>query len=255
MIVTLTTDWHRSDYYTGSLKGGLLSVCPDVQIIDISHNIQPFNTTEAAMILRLAYPHFPQGSLHLIGVNSEPSPEQELVLVKFAGHFFAGPNDGMFNLLLENAIPELCVALPLDLSPAAFRALPAFTRALKAVSDKRTGVAGTPCSLKKAFGGLPTYDNNGINGQVVYFDSYGNAHSNISKELFDRVCRGRQFEIILYLPFLKIQRIASYYSDAATGELLGLFNSAGFLEFARCRSDLEQLEGLVTGASVRVKFS
>lgn len=115
--------------------------------------------------------------------------------------------------------------------------------------------AGQACELKKTFAGLPGYDRQGINGQVVYIDSYGNAITNIGRELFDKAGGGRPFEIILHTPSTKITTLANYYGDAAPGELLGLFNSAGYLEFAVNKGNLAQLESIATGASVRIKFS
>jgi S-adenosylmethionine hydrolase len=254
MIVTLITDWHRSDYYLGCLKGSLLAAFPNIQIVDINHNITLFNSAEATYILQQVYSRFPIGAIHFVGVNSEPNPNQPLVLLKAVGHYFIGPDDGCFSMIFQNIPIDSCVALPLEQEPAAFRALPALLKALQAIASGRSNIAGIPHQLQKSWLSLPVYDNNSINGQVVYIDGYGNAHSNIDKGLFERICRGRQYEIILYIPSIKIYIISEYYSDVKHSELLGLFNSAGYLEFARNNDNLAYLESITIGAPVRIKF-
>jgi S-adenosylmethionine hydrolase len=176
------------------------------------------------------------------------------VLIRTAHHYFIGPDDGCLSLIFQNIPLELCVALPLEPAPTAFRALPALLKALQAISTGKAASAGKAHQLQKAWLSLPGYDNKSINGQIVYIDSYGNAHSNIDKELFERIRRGRKYEIILYTPSIKIYTISEYYSDVRTNELVGLFNSAGYLEFARNNDNLARLENITLGAPVRVKF-
>jgi len=254
MIVTLITDWHQSDYYLGCLKGSLLSTFPKIQIIDINHNINTFDSSEAVSVLQQVYPHFPVGTVHFIGVNSEPSPNQPLVLVKSDGHYFVGPDDGCFSLIFQNSSLEFCLALPLEPAPTGFRVLPALIRVLQAITNGCEASAGQAHQLRKAWLSLPGYDSNHINGQVVHIDSYGNVHTNIDKELFEKLCRGRQYEIILYVPSIKIHTISEYYSDAKPNELVGLFNSAGYLEIAKYNDNLALTEDITLGVPVRVKF-
>ena len=93
LTVTLITDWKDGDYNIGRLKACILAQCKDVRIVDITHNIQSYNTLQAAFVLKHTYRHFPAGSIHIIGVNSEPSPKNQIVAMKNDGHFFAGAND------------------------------------------------------------------------------------------------------------------------------------------------------------------
>ncbi|MCL2098064.1 MAG: SAM-dependent chlorinase/fluorinase [Bacteroidales bacterium] len=254
MIVTLITDWHRSDYYLGCLKGSLLAAFPNVQIVDVNHNISAFNSAEAAFILQRVYPCFPAGTLHFIGVNSEPEPTQSLVLLKAADHYFVGPDDGCFSLIFQHTPVDACLVLPLEPEPSTFSAIPSLLKAIQIIISGYAELVGNAHQLQKSWLSLPGYDNNSINGQVVYIDSYGNIHSNIDKELFDRICCKRQYEIILSTPFVKIHAISEHYNEVRSNELLCLFNSAGYLEFARNNDNLARSEGIGLGAPVRIKF-
>ena len=70
-IITLTTDWQSTDFYAGAIKGKILSLCPSANIIDISNNIQTFNFVQAAFIIKNSYKNFPEGTIHIICINSE----------------------------------------------------------------------------------------------------------------------------------------------------------------------------------------
>ena len=70
-IITLTSDYGTKDYFTAAIKGALISEAPEVNIVDISHEISAFNIEEAAYILKNAYHHFPQGTIHMIGIDAE----------------------------------------------------------------------------------------------------------------------------------------------------------------------------------------
>lgn len=254
-IVTLTTDWGNGDYYLGLLKGRILACCPTVVFADITHHIQPFNTLQAAFVLRNAYGQFPQGSIHLVGVNSEPSPVNTLSALKVNQQYFIGTNDGMFSLLFDDE-PDEMVNLADSGTSNGFRSLDLFATAVT-TAEKREPLAsiGTPCAMKRELTGKPTYDENTISGLVLYVDTYGNVITNITRELFERVRRGRTFEILVQSNFTKITQVSNYYDDVRYGKLLAIFNSLGLLELAINRGNIAQLESLDTKSSIRVKFS
>ena len=87
-IVTLTTDFGHKDYSVSVIKGALLQQLPDLTIVDVSHQISPFNISEAAYILKNAFRAFPEGSIHIIGVESEWTPENVHMAMEFEGHYF-----------------------------------------------------------------------------------------------------------------------------------------------------------------------
>jgi S-adenosylmethionine hydrolase len=100
----------------------------------------------------------------------------------------------------------------------------------------------------------PTYTQDRIHGAVVYTDRWGNACTNISRELFQHVCAGRSLEIILKRPSNVIRRISSTYADVNDGELLALFNAVNHLEIAIRHGSARQYCGLEPGDRVQIQF-
>ncbi|GAL82546.1 hypothetical protein JCM19274_2322 [Algibacter lectus] len=76
-IITLTSDFGLKDHFTGATKGAIYSELPDVNIVDISHNVSPFSIPEAAYIIQNAYSSFPEGTIHIIGIDSEINPRKQ----------------------------------------------------------------------------------------------------------------------------------------------------------------------------------
>jgi hypothetical protein len=99
-----------------------------------------------------------------------------------------------------------------------------------------------------------TIENAAITGSVIYIDSYFNAITNVSKDLFEKVGQGRKFEIFVQSQHNRIDRLSKTYNEVDSGELLGLFNSAGLLEIAINNGYAAQLLNLINGSSIRIKF-
>ena len=110
-IITLTTDWNKSDHYLGAVKGKILSKDINTKIVDISHQVQPFNIMQAAFILRNCCFNFPKGTIHIVGVDSEPTPENQHIAVLVDGHYFISANNGVIGLITSEIKPEKSVAI------------------------------------------------------------------------------------------------------------------------------------------------
>ena len=112
-IITITSDWNEDDYYVASLKGKVLSSCLDVRIVDISHRVKPFNTAQAAFLVRNSFRHFPPGSIHIIAVNSEPGADGQLLAAEVEKQYFLCADNGLLGLMGDPA-PRTVVSLRLD---------------------------------------------------------------------------------------------------------------------------------------------
>ena len=113
-IITLTTDLGLKDHYVGSVKGSILSRFPEASIIDISHQIPTYNIQDAAYIIKNAYPNFPKGSIHIIGIKAEQTSQSSHVIVFSDGHYFISADNGIFSFL-DSPIEKI-IELPVSIS-------------------------------------------------------------------------------------------------------------------------------------------
>ena len=105
-IITLTSDWGTSDYYTAAVKGVILSQIPNATIVDISHEISHYNIAEAGFIMRNCYRNFPDGTIHILAVETIESDQNPHVVVKAKGQYFVGTDNGIFSHILDNEFDE-----------------------------------------------------------------------------------------------------------------------------------------------------
>ena len=269
-IITLTTDWSNNGYlsrdadapdvnpigdqYIAQMKSILFRVSPSVFVIDISHKVAAFNAIQAAYLLKSVYPLLPEGTIHFVGVNSEPSPRNKPVFIMKDGHYFVGANDGMFSMVFSGE-PDYAGEIEPDDNLAGFAALKVFAVVVKHLTEgKDPTKIGTPCSMKRDIVSGAAYDENGITGAVVFIDSYGNIITNISREMFEKVGRGRAFKICIHDSKTYIDRLSSYYDDVPEQFLLAMFNSSGMLELALRNGNMAKLENMNTRSVIRVGF-
>jgi len=256
-VITLTSDWNENDYYVASIKGKLLSGCPEATIIDISHNIKSFNTAQAAFVVRNSYPSFPDDTIHLIAVNTEPEKGGQLLAARMKNQFFLCADNGMLGLL-GGEEPEMVVRLNHSLveKPLSFITLDLFVEVacalVKGASITEVGVPTTQYNRQTPL--RPTLEDHTITGSVIYVDSFSNAITNISKELFDRIGKGRAFQIFVQSKHYMLQHINVHYNESPPGDLLAIFNSAGLLEIAIRNGNAAGLLNLNTNSSVRIEF-
>jgi S-adenosylmethionine hydrolase len=251
-IITLTSDWSSNDFYVGAIKGKILSLCKETVIVDISHKIQTFNTTQAAFVLRNAYPNFPKGTIHLIFVNTEPTTEKPFLALQANGHYFIGTDNGVFSLIIGEQA-ERIVKLKTENANSSFDVIT--EAACKLAAGAEIDELGEVCKTFNVRKPLrPTIENTTLTGSVIYLDSFQNAITNISRELFEKIAQHRSFDIFVQSKHYKVSRISSFYNEVPVGELLAIFNSIGLLEIAINNGNAARLLNLDTNSTVRVEF-
>ncbi|RLC85831.1 MAG: hypothetical protein DRI79_10855, partial [Chloroflexi bacterium] len=110
-LVTLTTDFGTADGYVGTMKGVILSIAPDAQLVDISHEIAPQNVRQAAYVLYTAYPFFPPHTVHLVVVDPGVGSARRPIALRTPAGYFVGPDNGVFSYVMAREPVEALVEL------------------------------------------------------------------------------------------------------------------------------------------------
>jgi S-adenosyl-L-methionine hydrolase (adenosine-forming) len=234
-IITLTSDMGLRDHYVAAVKAAILSRLPGVNIVDVSHAVPAFDNAQAAFVLGNCYNEFPEGTVHILGVNPDADELTRHLVVRQRGHWFVGADNGIFGLLFPNA-PEQVYALRgrTKSSSSTFTIKTIFAPAAchlaggGAVQD----IADPVASVRQQMTVLPATDHNHIRGTVVYVDGYGNAVCNITRDLFDRIGQGREFVLRVGRSGDHFNTLHSTYGDVPEGERVAFFAHNGQLEIA-----------------------
>lgn len=259
-IITLTTDFGLKDHFVGVLKGSIYSELPDAKIVDISHDISPFNIHECAYILENSYHNFPKGTIHIVGVDSEATTENKHIAILVNGHYFISANTGVIGLITSEMEPEKVVEINIpDPIHGSFPVMSVFIQVACHIARGGTlEVVGKPFdNLRnlREFSPRIAEDGKKIIGSVIYIDNYGNVVTNIQKHLFEAYRNGRDFELLARN--YKVKQIYKAYSDIidfsleksqrkSDGDLLALFNSSEYIELAIYKSNLKTVGGAST---------
>ena len=259
-IITLTTDFGLKDHFVAVLKGSIYSELPDAKIVDISHDIMPFNIQECAYILSNSYKSFPKGTIHIVGVDSEETPENKHIVALINGHYFISANTGVIGLITEDMTPEKVVEINLPDSIAnSFPVLNVFIQVACHIARGGTlEIVGKPfreLNNLREFSPRIVEDGKKIIGSVIYIDNYGNVITNIRKNLFEAYRNGREYKLLVRNH--KISKIHKAYNDfidydqdknqrKGAGDLLAIFNSSDYIELAIFKSNLTTVGGAST---------
>jgi len=250
-IITLTTDYGNKDYSISELKAKIYNEISDVRIVDVSHNISPFNLTEAAYIIKSAYRHFPKDSIHIIGIDSELTPENAHIAMKFNDNYFIGADNGIFSMIIDDFKADSIVEINIHKNyNNTISTNDVFVKiATHILRDGKLEVIGKKIdSIKEIKDIKPAIsnDDNQIIGSVIYIDNYGNVVTNITQKIFNEISKSRPFTI--YARNVKFNRIYNSYSDAIDysipkdkreedGKKIALFNNLGYLELSIYKSN------------------
>jgi hypothetical protein len=256
-IITFTTDWNNSDYYIGAVKASIISKLQDVVFVDISHNIESFSISQAAFILKSSFKGFPDGTIHIIGVDSEPDKNGKILIAKYRSQYFICNDNGCTGLIFDEK-PEI-VALTetgFAFEGSCFTELNLFADiAVYIAKNGDLSELGKIVDDVKRNAGLEAQiEPDMINGEVIYIDSYGNAITNITKEIYDDYVAGTQFEIVLNTNRFKAFEIHTSYKQVESGKIVCIFNSLGLLEIAVREGKANQLLNLNRKAAVRIRY-
>lgn len=272
-IITLTTDMGLSDYYVASLKGNILSRSSTAKIVDISHHISPFKTSQAAHVLRGCMSDFPKDTVHIIGVDAEPlinfnQPEKSIypIVVEYKEQYFVGVDNGFFSLLIGSGQPTAIWRLEDVLSRPELMNFPTNNILVPAACQILAGEnLADFCSpvdtFHKAIPLSPVVDGNTLKGSVTYIDHYGNIITNITKSDFERIGKNVPFVIFFRQKEYYIDTISLGYNEVPPGDKVAIYNNSGFLEIAINKGTpdngggAKSLFGLRLDDTIRIEFT
>ena len=246
-LITLVSDWGLGDYYVAAVKGMIYKFHAEAQIVDISHNIQAFDSAEAAYVLRNVYHSFPDGTVHIIGINTEESLTNIHTVAYYNKHYFIGNDDGIFSLIFDGEPESIYeIDIPMESSLHTFSSRDRFAKAAahiaKGGKPEELGAARETITSKILF--APPISETTLKGMVVYIDNYQNLITNISKSDFKKFTKNSKFEISFRSNKYKVYEIHESYDDVIQGEIVALFTGDNILEIAINKGKAASLLGI-----------
>ncbi len=238
-IITFLSDFGTRDGYAGSVKGVIKSMSPDTEIIDITHEIKPFDIRSAAFTLLNYFRQYPGGTIHLLVVDPGVGSERKPVIVRTAHYYFVGPDNGIFQYLLAREAYTLYAIDEEKLPPSArsstFHARDVFgpAAALLAEGAHPEDIGVRIDNHTQIISGIRHKKDTIYEADCIAVDRFGNIISAFSRLDMDRL-RGQNVKSVR-IKNRTLNSLKQYYSQAEAGELLALWNSQDFLEVAVCQ--------------------
>ena len=233
--ITLTTDFGLADGYVGAMKGVILDILPWVQVVDITHAIEPQNIRQAAFVLYTVAPHFPECTVHVVVVDPGVGTERRPIAVYTESAVFVGPDNGVFAWIYKTQTVREIREL---VNPYYRRAhvSPTFHgRDLFAPFAAHIAAGVPPTSVGPAISDPVTFEipdpqvqgDGSIHGHVVHIDGFGNVITNISESMLGDAAAWT-FQVGEH----QVSQFQPAYGYARAGELVAIIDSIGLLEIA-----------------------
>ena len=244
-FVTLLSDFGLQDASVAITKGLLMQHIPDATIVDVSHQVETYNTHQAAYLLLSSYRNFPKGSCHILLFDVFSEPDPRLLLCEFDGHYMLAPDNGVMSLAFGEKLKNVWLCHTLKM-PGRFNEW--LQKAGETVAKLQRN---TPEKLGLKEGNLkvaphqwlPVQVGNAVECHVIHIDHYQNVVINMTKEQFEAIGQGRPFRI-QFARNEEITKLSSHFYEVAPSEKLCRFNSTGFLEICINRGKAASLFGL-----------
>ena len=246
-IITLTTDFGTSDAYVGIMKGVILGINPNTQMVDLTHAIPPQDIYEAAFSIYAAYRYFPKGTIHIIVVDPGVGSDRQAIVSHIDNAFFVCPDNGVLSYLLpgvENqgrhaidsvAIQNSAYCLPEVSNTFHGRDIFAPVAAHLSLGVPLDDIGPAVPTLVQLPIQVPEFSGNTLTGQIVKIDRFGNAITNIPETAIARLESALTAEMPIYeisVGSVRLNRLNRAYAESGVGEPLAIIGSSGLLEIA-----------------------
>ncbi|MBI2835986.1 MAG: SAM-dependent chlorinase/fluorinase [Acidobacteria bacterium] len=256
-VVGLLTDFGTRDHYVGTIKAVIVGICPDVTLIDITHDIPPHDVLSASLELAATYRYFPGGSVFLVVVDPGVGSGRRAIAMEAGDYRYVAPDNGVLTAVCREAPPKRVV----ELTERRY-ARPTVSRTFEGRDRFAPAAAWLAKGIQlSAFGrtvvdyqllDLPAPDigADAIVGTVLRVDRFGNLVTNIDRKSFERLAQSGGIQI--RAGDHQIARLVATYAEMADGEACALFGSSDHLEIAVNSASAAERLGLARGAHVIV---
>ncbi len=258
MLITLTTDFGAADHFVGVMKGVILGIAPRAQIVDITHQIEPYAVNEAAFVIAQAWSAFPKRTVHVVVIDPGVGSERHPILVEAGGQFFIAPDNGVLSMIYEAAPHKVrVISNPKLMSKTVSRTF--HGRDVFAPAAAHLARGARPATFGKLIHDYVRWPalkpervtHNTYAGTILKVDHFGNLITNLHIDHFAAV-KTRPFELRVGLQ--RIRRLALTYSETAIGEVFAIVGSSGYLEIAANQASAAKLLGCSAGAPVELEL-
>lgn len=254
--ITLISDYGNASHYAAAVKGNLYKSIANIQVVDVSHNIDKFNKLQAAFVLKGIYKNFANDTIHLICVDTNIFVYQSIVVFLFDDQYFVCLDNGILNLMFGSQQGDIWIV-----KNQFYDNNTLFIENNAFITVAHHLASGLPIEQIAEKGNLNNQlvhanvqvDKDEILASVVFIDGFGNAFINVDNTLFNSVCNGRKFKIH-YARREFFERISKHYKEVKIGTEAILFNSEGYLEIATNEGNAAQLLGLRVGSKIIIEF-
>jgi S-adenosylmethionine hydrolase len=256
-VVALLTDFGLHDHYAGTMKAVVLSICPDVTLVDITHSIPPHDVLTAALELAASYKYFPVGTIFLVVVDPGVGSTRRGIVADTGDYRFVAPDNGVLTAVVRETPARRVFEMTERryARPTVSRTFEGRDRFAPAAGWLAKGVDlstfGRPAGqIQQLRIPIPAVSNGVLTGEVLRVDRFGNLVTNIDRKLFEQFAHGGSIEIAADTH--RIARMVGTYAEAAAGELCALFGSTDHLEVAVSGGSARDQLDLGRGAAVTI---
>lgn len=253
-IITFMSDFGESDHYVAAVKAKILNFNSNLNIVDISHQIEPCNIAHGSYVLKTVFREFPKGTVHLVAVHSTGNNKDCFIALKLEDHFFVGADNGLLGLISEQ---ESKLVVDINNINPVNSTFPA--KDILALTAAKLGTGVNITELGPALEGYKKLINRQIRatkkqigGNIIRVDHFGNLITNIDKQTFDILSKDKGFEVSFGRE--SFNTINRNYDSVENGECFVVFNSHGLLEIGIKQGNAAQLLGLEYDSPVMINF-
>jgi len=235
-VVALLSDFGLRDHYAGTMKGVILSICPDATLVDITHDVPPHDVLAGALELVAAYRYFPAGSVFVAVVDPGVGSTRRGIAADTGEYKFVAPDNGVLTLVFDDQAPKRVVELTERryARPTVSRTFEGRDRFAPAAAWLAKGIelgalGRNASAVHRLDVPRPRIGDGTIDGEVLRVDRFGNLITNIDRRTFDRMA-GAGLEI--RVGSHRVSKVVSTYADVSADEICALFGSTDHLEIA-----------------------